>query len=426
MSFLSAAQRGLSLAGKLSPAEDAISWLKRVCGTTAARNGLILAFTLPLTAGVIGRIVKGRPWLVDFDAYACAAETVGRGQSPYSLTPVCEGLSPTPYVYAPQIARAFAPLLDLIGHDAARGLYLLGLCLALAYIGWVGMIKAFPKASPLLRIPVYGVLTGSSIASGNIGIILHGLILCGLFQLDRRRWPFIAAVIFGALFKPTLLTCLLVLLCQDRPWRSRLGVGLAAGVLGIAAYATLVLTAGAWGDDWKASLAQIVMTEQPGIGLLAWLSWTGLTPDAPLSMGLALIYMAGVALTGLLIAEFGRLNGEERLLFGLGIAQLVNPRLMDYDILYVAPCLVILLRLTRQTGRTGYRWLSWAFLALFTGILLINLLDGDAIPIIPLSVLSFTLLLTTTAGLMLWARRGRIRTGLSGQATSLPVATAAE
>ncbi|MFT3998361.1 MAG: hypothetical protein QM667_13235 [Asticcacaulis sp.] len=390
------------------PSQDAGTWLKRVFASKGARNALIFGCTLPVSAGVIGRIVKDRPWLVDYDAYACAAQTIAHGHSPYSLTPVCEGLNPTPYVYAPQIAQTFAPVLDLLGHDVARGIYLLILCAALAYVGWVGMLKAFPKASPLMRIPVYAVFTGSSIASGNIGIILHALILCGLFQLQSRRWPFVAAVLFGALFKPTLLTCLLVLLYDDRPWRSRLGYGIAAGLLGIAASMALVMTAGPWAADWKAAVDQIVMTEQPGIGFFSWLSWVGLTPEAPASVALALVYMAVLALAGLFMAEFGRLTGEERLIFGLGVAQLVNPRLMDYDILYIAPCLVILLSLSRQAGRDTYNVLSWAFLGLCAAILLINMWDANALPIIPMSGLAFSGLMLFSGGLMLWARRGRL------------------
>ncbi|ESQ80459.1 hypothetical protein [Asticcacaulis sp. YBE204] len=386
---------------------NAINWLEHQPVAAHGLGWLIALFTLPLSSGLVGRIIKDRPWLVDYDAYACAADTVGKGLSPYSLTPFCDGMNATPYVYAPQIAQVMAPVVETLGHDLSKTLYLLILGAALTFIGWAGMIRAFPKASPLLRIPVYAVLTGSSIASGNIGIILHALILLTAFDLDRRRWPFVAAVIFGALFKPTLLTCLLVLLYQNRPLKDRILGGAVSGVLGVGAYVLLMKTAGGLSDDWRTSLQQIVMTDQPGIGFFSWMAWFDLTAQSPVAVALAAVHTALIAGAGFLMVQFGRLTNMERIIFGLGVAQLVNPRLMDYDILYIAPCLVIMVSLCRQAGRRWYNALSWVLLALCSLILFINLWDANALPIIPMSGLAFEMVMLFSCGLLLWVRRHR-------------------
>lgn len=387
--------------------EDAATWLKRHITTPQGVGAYIFFFTLPLSGGIIGRIVKDRPWLIDYDAYACAAETIGRGLSPYSLHPACAGLHPTPYVYAPQIAESLWPVISFMGHGPAKLFYMLAIFAALLYIGWVGMLKTFPKAPPLLRIPVYAVLTGSSLASGNIAIILHALILLGLFQMDKRRWPFVAAVIFAALFKPMMLTCLLVLLYQDRPFLSRLRYGIGAGLLGTGVCAALLLGAGEWSGAWHASINQIVLSEQPGIGFFSWLRWLGIDSTSRLSLVFAGLYMSLLSLMGLFMVEFGRMNADERLIFGLGVAQLVNPRLMDYDILYIAPCLVLMLSLIRVAGKSWYRALSWIFLGTFTAICVLNQLDANALPVIPMSGLAFVLLMGLSFAWMLWMHRKR-------------------
>lgn len=258
---------------------DAASWLSARLRTPKAIGWYIFAFTLPLSSGLIGRIIKDRPWLVDFDALACAGNHMTRGLSPYDITPFCQGMKATPYVYAPQIAGIFGHMIEALNYNALKALYLLALAIALIFIGWVGMVRTLPNAPNALRIPVYAILTGGSVASGNIGILLHAIILLCALNLHKHRWPFIVAVIFGAFFKPTLMTYFIVLLYQDRPLKSRLGFGILAGVAGIAAYVSLMLFAGPLAVDWKQSLDQIVLTEQPGIGFSHGCHGSALSPD---------------------------------------------------------------------------------------------------------------------------------------------------
>lgn len=387
---------------------DAPAWLSSRLTTPAALGWYIFAFTTPLVGGLIGRIVKERPWLVDFDALACAGVNMARDLSPYAIKPFCAGMKATPYVYAPQIADVFGHMIEALSYDLLRLTYLMALAVALGFIGWVGMVKAMPNAPNALRIPVYAILTGGSVASGNIGILLHAIILLCALQLDKQRWPFILAVIFGAFFKPTLMTYFIVLLYQNRPLKLRLMTGIAAGITGILAYFALIKSAGHLSDEWRASLDQIVLTEQPGIGFFSWMPWIGLEPSSTASIILAVLFMAMIAGLGFAMAHWGKITAFERIMLGLGVAQLLNPRLMDYDILYIAPAVVLMATMSRHLSQIQYRIVTWSLLIMCASILLINNWDANALPIIPMSGLGITILMVWVGVQIVWGHRDKL------------------
>ncbi|WKL56834.1 hypothetical protein Q1W73_14340 [Asticcacaulis sp. ZE23SCel15] len=393
---------------------DAPAWLSSRLTSPTALGWYIFAFTSPLIGGLIGRVIKERPWLVDFDALACAGVNMTRDLSPYAIKPFCEGMKATPYVYAPQIAGVFGHMIEALSYDLLRLSYVLALAIALGFIGWVGMVKAMPHAPNALRIPVYAILTGGSIASGNIGILLHAIILLCALQLDKHRWPFILAVIFGAFFKPTLMTYFIVLLYQDRPMKSRLATGFAAGIAGILAYLALIKSAGPLSDEWRASLDQIVMTEQPGIGFFSWMPWIGLEPSSTPSLILAALFMVTVAALGFAMAHWGKITAFERIMLGLGVAQLLNPRLMDYDILYIAPAVVLMATMSRHLGLRQYQAVTWGLLIMCASILLINNWDANALPIIPMSGLGITLLMLWVGSQIVWLNREKLIAPFTG------------
>ncbi|MFT3998257.1 MAG: glycosyltransferase 87 family protein, partial [Asticcacaulis sp.] len=230
----------------------------------------VALFTMPVWSSLLGRLVKGKWWLNDFDSLICGADHIRRGLSPYALQPVCDGINPAPFVYPPSIAAFFAPLTAALSFDQLRLIYALLLIPVVALSVWYVFVKAFPDMSLRWRVLGCAILTGSSLASGNISLILHGLILLSALCLNRHRWPFLIAVIAAAFIKPVLLTYLVVLLYQERKLLSRALFTVIGAAGGIIAFLIASHGSGALHDEWLMRMDQIVLTQQPGISFFAW------------------------------------------------------------------------------------------------------------------------------------------------------------
>jgi hypothetical protein len=78
------------------------------------------------------------------------------------------------------------------------------------------------------------------------------------------------------------------------------------------------------------------------------------------------VFMAAMAASGIAIAEAAGLDDGERKILALGLVPLLTPRLMDYDMLALVPCVALLMRILPAFGGRIYRYnLSW----LFVGVL---------------------------------------------------------
>ncbi|MDC7684314.1 glycosyltransferase 87 family protein [Asticcacaulis sp. BYS171W] len=352
----------------------------------------VALFTMPVWSSLLGRMLKGKWWLNDFDSLICGADHLRRGLSPYALMPVCAGINPAPFVYPPAIAAFFAPLTALFSFDQLRLIYALMLVPVVALSVWYVFIKAFPEMSLRWRALGCAILTGSSLASGNVSLILHGVILAAALYLNRSRWPFLIAVVTAAFIKPVLLTYLVVLLYQDRKILSRIGFTLMGAVGGIAAFYGVSHGSGPLHAEWLARMDQIVLTQQPGISFFAWASVFGGSPDSPLWLGLLLVYLGVVTLGGFALAEITRLNADQRLLLGLGFAHLLNPRLMDYDILILGPFLALIALTARHAGATAARWAQRGLWTVTSITLFFSMADIDAVKAAPLGILLSALL----------------------------------
>ncbi|WP_155913801.1 hypothetical protein [Asticcacaulis sp. AC466] len=171
----------------------------------------------PALSAILGRLAKGGWWFGDFDALLCGATRIAAGHSPYSLTPVCSGLVPARFVYAPQIGYAVAPVVQALGPDGAR---LAGMALFIPFtllILWYAVLKPTPRVPMTMKLFALMAVRGSPLASGNVGAILHGLIIAAILRLKTYRWLFIIVVIGCALVKPFFLAALIVLLFEERP-----------------------------------------------------------------------------------------------------------------------------------------------------------------------------------------------------------------
>ena len=365
---------------------DALSVVRRVTRRTWMTILFGLVFLFPTLGNLASRITRHGKWLNDYDAVACAAHMLAQGQSPYSLHPVCAGLHPSAYVYAPQVAGAFAPFVNFFGSTGSQLAYLLLLVPATALILWYMLAKPFPNAPWQFRLMTMVAINGSAIICGNIGFLLHGLVIAGALMIRRSRIPFIAAVALGAMVKPVFLTYLIVLAYEDRKLWMRALTLCAGAIVGLAAVAWIMLTAGPLGAAWHASLSSVVMHDHPGISFLAFASAVGLGTQSPVTIGLLVVFAVAMAVAGFILAEWSDLNAEERVMVGLGVALLINPRLSDYDMYMLAPFVATVVMLARPMGEKTFAWVSWIFAGTMIFGVLQNMIELNALPRAPITI----------------------------------------
>ncbi len=319
----------------------------------------------PIVAGVAVRVTHHGWVLMDIDAVLCAAHNRSLGLSPY-IAYACPGLKPAPYVYAPQMADMFAPLTRLFTPLGARtALLWLVIWPATAFLVWFALRRPMARVAPAWRWLAFSGLTFMTFCCGNIGLVMHAMVLLSLFA--RRRWPFIAVVIVCAAIKPTFLAYLLILLLEEQPrWRT-FGLGLVAG---LAVVAATVLGAGAYGPQWHDVLHATALRNEPGLGWFALTAYLGLACAAPLTLALTVLYMAAITGSALALARWGGLTDEERLLVGLGVVPLLTPRLMDYDMILIVPYAALL-----STRYLPGRLLPWLFAAALGAGIVANLVE---------------------------------------------------
>lgn len=370
--------------------------------------------SLPVLGGLAGRFVRGTPGFEDFDAVTCAGLTLLKGGNPYDLTPACAGLKSATFVYAPPVVEGVAFVIAHLGADGYRllfgGLWLLALCGLSAY----AVKFALPEVDIRLKLPLLALFTGGCIACGNIAILLHGVVLLGALSLPRRVWPFVLTVTVVSLIKPVLLTYLIVLAYMHRPLRWRLGSTAAGVVAGLSLSLWVLHSPSPLTPLWKDTLSQVVLSDQTGISYFGWLHSWGIDSTSPVALSLLPVVMGTLALSGLALAELGQLSRNERLVLGMGLAQLLNPRLMDYDLLLVVPFGALLAHLV---ARKGGRWASvsaWGLIGLTGSILVLNEIEQRAILPVPLTLHLITLTNVALAVTLAFQQRAQVVRAVAG------------
>ena len=297
-------------------------------------EGLLLVglFALPMVMGVISRLAMGAWWFNDLDAVFCGAWRVAHGHSAYAQGLACPGGHPAAYVYLPQLANVLAPLAsgpDISGLRLAFGALMIVVPALLLYALF---IRPMPEASRGLRAAMLPMTNGAAVGCGNLAFLSHALVFFVATLRRRGPWPLIATIVAVSLLKPVYLTYLLVFAYEDERFVVR-ARRIAAGVLLAAVAAALVLaTGGPELATWRAALGQVALGEEVGAGFLNWTGHLGMPPTDRLTHLAYVAYAGVICLGGLAIAEARRLSAQARVLLALGLAQLVNPRLMSYDL----------------------------------------------------------------------------------------------
>ena len=342
---------------------DALAFLRERTKTRLGRVLFCVLCLLPVAGGLLGHILSHKWAFMDIDAVLCAARSEAAGRSPYDLLPNCPGLGPAPYVYAPQVAALFIPLIHAVGLLGARWIYLCVLFVpATVALVWYALGRGLPGADWRYRLLAVSGLSTMAFWSANFGMVMHAAVIFSLLASPRRKAPFVAAVLACAFIKPTFLVYFAIYLFENRPWRDRLMAFCLASAAGVAVVAATVLTAGPLGVAWKEAIGAVALSQQPGVGWLALTTWLRLAPNAPATLGLTLPYVVAMAASGVAMAEAAKLDDDARLVLALGLVPLMTPRLMDYDMLALVPAMAVVMQVQPLLGGRIYRYnVSWMF-----------------------------------------------------------------
>jgi dolichol-phosphate mannosyltransferase len=348
---------------------------------------LALIFSLQIVVAIAYRLATHYWWWRDFDAFLCAGVQASHGLAIYAAKPSCPGLQPADFVYPPQIAWLAAALVKSASLANLRLAFLALQLLACGWLAWLTLARRLEHVSIRARLPALGLVAGGVIACGNLAIACHALVAFSLFAFRRTRVPFIVAVALVSIIKPVYATYLVVLLLDKVDVRTRL----ARGVFGVLALAGAALAIWASGGPelhaWQSALYRVVLQSAPGGGLLGMFSRLGLPTAGPFAIFAFLVFAALMTIAGLAIAEArdGAFAADERWLFGLGLAQLINPRPMGYDFVALAPAVAIIGLAAGEIAPAFGIWVRrWLLLVcLVSWGLSIGFMSGQAAVLVP-------------------------------------------
>jgi len=157
--------------------------------------------------------------------------------------------------------------------------------------------------------------------------------------------------------KPTYLSMLAFILFLDIGIARRIGIFILAVLIGLAPTLHFIFTGGETVTAWRDLLAYIGAAQGVGGGFFGWFDTLGMGFENPLPELIGYFpFAALMLLSGIAVAE--RWIGDsdsaasDRIWLGLAVGNLLNPRLLGYDLFLFAPGLVALIYLSRASDRT--------------------------------------------------------------------------
>lgn len=351
------------------------TWLARRAGGVWGWL-IFFVFSLPLLSGVLGRAFKHKPVYdgLEFETIVCAGQ---RGAEHITMYPAhdafsCPGLKTTAsFVYLPWLADLANAIRSAVGLEALTAGYAV---LNFALIGmaiWTATFAKAPPGRPIERAPFLALLTGSIIVWGNIAGPAYGLLAIAGLTAAAMPLAFIAIVaVLGAIKQVWLCSLLVLLLLPIAPWK-RIGLFLLGAAVGLAPTAWFVLKSPSEAHAWADVLSYFAFVDRPGQGVMGWMSLFSILPSSTAAKIIWLIYAALMSLAALGICEGRKLSGSQRVWIGLAAASLINPRLIAYEYMVLAPGMVAVVT---QSVKAGRRWIE----PLVYGSLVLSLIAGIA------------------------------------------------
>jgi hypothetical protein len=378
-------------------------------------------FWLPLLSGVISRFVKQSNWFGDYGAVACAAERFLQGAPIYDVNLACPGMHAAMYIYHPWVAQAFAAPMEALGRDGLLMAYTPIFVAAVLFMLWLMVGKA-GTAERRKRAWFGAFMTGSAIYWGNVAVVLHGLIAFCATVL--RRWPIalMLAIALAMIVKPLFAVFCMIFVLMDRPLIQRGLYAAGAVILGLAPSVWALFYGGELAQQWRELVEYVIFIDRPGEAYLGWMSAIGADMSS-LAVAVGYLgYASVIALAGLALAEGLDLNDEDRVMLGLSLGLLINPRLMSQDYWLLGPGLLAVTTIIAQRAPATGKLFERALLWLCVVVLIANLADlSDYLSRVV--TLGLVLTVLAAAGWTLYANRanlGALWPGLLRAPTALP------
>ena len=342
--------------------------------TTAA---FLSVFLVPALIGSVQHFVGTQHyWFRNYEAVACAAQRWAQGAAMYATNQACPGMRPSSYVYPPAAARAMAAVIEAMGQTGATALYGGLFWVAAGFLFWSAAFASTSPGTIRDRAPFLAMHSGAALFWGNIAILVHGAVAAVAVLLIDVPLALVVAIALSTMIKPVFLSYVVVLLYAVYAPIRRLAYVAIAAILGLAPTIWFMTTGGDAVRQWQSTMASFVLSRQPGNSFFGWVATLGGDPG---TMGVMILYLlfAGLLIgAGLAIAETGRLRALERVWLGLTIANLLNPRLMPYDVLLLGPGMVVAVASVRDFSPRLARGLSGLLLGACLVVLVTTLLGG--------------------------------------------------
>jgi hypothetical protein len=363
-------------------------------------------FWLPVLSGVVSRLTKQSVWFADYGATACAAEKWLQGAPIYDPALSCPGITLSAYIYHPWIAQLFSMPLSYLGQDNLRLAY--AVVFASAVLSLIWFIVGRRSAAPRRQRAWFGAfIVGSAVYWGNLAVLAHALIAASATFL--RRWPIIlvGAIAAAMVLKPLFITFSAIFLLLPRPLWQRIAYTAATAFLGGLPSLLFLYQGGEMAREWSALVSHFVLIDRNGDAFLGWVAILGGDVTARWTM-IAYVAFAGLVTACMMVlAEALDLDLESRVMLGLSLGVLLNPRLMGQDFWLMGPgILAVAAAVSAQAPRLG-GMVERAILTLCVVALIGNLADlADYLT--KLVVLSFVVLLIAVAGWAAFRRRAEL------------------
>jgi len=304
----------------------------------------------------------GRPLGTDFSSFHAAGRLALEGRDPFDQTALYRAEQSAFGSATRFYSFSYPPIFLLPAASLAMLPYATALALWLTltfgfYLAAMAALQASSDAAPLSERPLFLLIAAAfpgvfvNLSHGQNGFLAAGLMTMGLALLDRR--PRAAGLCFGLLaFKPQLGILIPFALAAGGRWKSFAAAALTVGVL----IAASVMVFGT--ESWRGFLSAMTFSrqailEQDGVGYAKMISIFAAARlwHAPLALAYGLQAVVGVAVILLVMRLWGsaadiRLKGAALCLGAL----LVTPFALDYDLMLLAPALVLVAAEGRKQG----------------------------------------------------------------------------
>jgi hypothetical protein len=286
-----------------------------------------LLFLAPFFFGLAAKLTRDIHEFIDMETIVCAGRNVLLGISPYVTPHDCPNMGPAAFVYPPITAQISALV--------QRKISITGIMMFYGFLYFAMFILLIRLAirrdeGLVWRAPLLLSISASGLLSGNVSLILHGIIFLIVWQFTLIPWLLLPAIVASAIIKPEFVVYAGLFVFVGRGFFRQIAKGL---VTIAAAFGVLFLNYLTNRDiflQWFDRLLAVRSVFVQGHGIMVVLELLGI--QSPVGeLALYVPFVAVLFAAALTVRHGCRLSPRDSALFGIAICLLAYPRLLDYD-----------------------------------------------------------------------------------------------